>query len=95
MAIGISRLLKHAWVVLPLTLTVLSSVGSGQQKVPFQGTIPVAPRGLSGKRLPERPVEFDTAEGQRIRDVRQGPDGLLYVLTDQQEGAVLRIEPVD
>jgi glucose/arabinose dehydrogenase len=30
---------------------------------------------------------------QRIRDVRQGPDGLLYVLTDEDAGAVLRIEP--
>jgi glucose/arabinose dehydrogenase len=30
---------------------------------------------------------------QRIRDVRQGPDGLLYLLTDEKEGAVLRIEP--
>ena len=30
---------------------------------------------------------------QRIRDVRQGPDGLLYVLTDAKPGAVLRIEP--
>ena len=30
---------------------------------------------------------------QRIRDVRQGPDGLLYALTDEKEGAVLRIEP--
>jgi glucose/arabinose dehydrogenase len=30
---------------------------------------------------------------QRIRDVRQGPDGLLYVLTDEKDGAVLRIEP--
>jgi len=30
---------------------------------------------------------------QRIRDVRQGPDGLLYVVTDEKEGAVLRIEP--
>jgi glucose/arabinose dehydrogenase len=30
---------------------------------------------------------------QRIRDVAQGPDGLLYVLTDEDEGAVLRIEP--
>ena len=30
---------------------------------------------------------------QRIRDVRQGPDGLLYVLTDARPGAVLRIEP--
>jgi len=30
---------------------------------------------------------------QRIRDVRQGPDGFLYVLTDEKDGAVLRIEP--
>ena len=30
---------------------------------------------------------------QRIRDVKQGPDGLLYVVTDMEEGAVLRIEP--
>jgi len=31
---------------------------------------------------------------QRIRDVRQGPDGLLYVLTDEPNGALLKIEPV-
>ena len=31
---------------------------------------------------------------QRIREVRQGPDGLLYLLTDEKEGAVLRLEPV-
>ena len=30
---------------------------------------------------------------QRIRDVRQGPDELLYVLTDETDGALLRIEP--
>lgn len=30
---------------------------------------------------------------QRIRDIEQGPDGLLYVLTDEDEGAVLKIEP--
>jgi glucose/arabinose dehydrogenase len=30
---------------------------------------------------------------QRIRDVRQGPNGFLYVLTDEDPGAVLRIEP--
>jgi glucose/arabinose dehydrogenase len=30
---------------------------------------------------------------QRIRDVREGPDGLLYVLTAENRGAVLRIEP--
>lgn len=32
---------------------------------------------------------------QRIRDVRQGPDGLLYVLTDDDDGALLRLEPVE
>ena len=30
---------------------------------------------------------------QRIRDVRQGPDGLLYLLTDEEDGMVLRLEP--
>jgi glucose/arabinose dehydrogenase len=30
---------------------------------------------------------------QRIRDVKQGPDGFLYVTTDEEQGAVLRIEP--
>jgi aldose sugar dehydrogenase len=30
---------------------------------------------------------------QRIRDVRQGPDGLLYLITDEDDGALLRIEP--
>src|SRR5262245_23943134 len=30
---------------------------------------------------------------QRLRDVRQGPDGLLYVLTAEDDGALLRIEP--
>jgi aldose sugar dehydrogenase len=29
---------------------------------------------------------------QRIRDVRQGPDGLLYVLTAEDRGALMRIE---
>jgi glucose/arabinose dehydrogenase len=31
---------------------------------------------------------------QRIRDVRQGPDGLLYLVTDEAAGALLRIEPI-
>jgi len=32
---------------------------------------------------------------QRIRDVAQGPEGFLYVLTDEDQGAVLRIEPAN
>ncbi|MDJ0861865.1 MAG: PQQ-dependent sugar dehydrogenase [Gammaproteobacteria bacterium] len=31
--------------------------------------------------------------GRRVRDVRQGPDGYLYVLTDESNGALLRIVP--
>ena len=29
----------------------------------------------------------------RVRDIRQSPDGFLYVLTDEKDGSVLRIEP--
>jgi glucose/arabinose dehydrogenase len=32
---------------------------------------------------------------QRIRDVQQGPDGLLYVITDEDDGALLRIGPAN
>ncbi|HWP64590.1 MAG TPA: PQQ-dependent sugar dehydrogenase [Candidatus Limnocylindria bacterium] len=31
--------------------------------------------------------------GRRIRNVRQGPDGLLYLLTDHPDGQLLRLEP--
>lgn len=45
------------------------------------------PRGLVGR---------ETLIGelrQRIRDVREGPDGFLYVVTDANPGGILRIEP--
>ena len=29
----------------------------------------------------------------RIRDVRMGPDGFVYLLTDDSQGALLRMEP--
>jgi glucose/arabinose dehydrogenase len=31
----------------------------------------------------------------RIRDVRNGPDGLLYLLTDESQGVLARLEPAD
>src|SRR5690606_36928066 len=31
--------------------------------------------------------------GQRMRDVRTGPDGMLYLLTDEPDGQVLRVLP--
>jgi glucose/arabinose dehydrogenase len=36
---------------------------------------------------------FLTELKQRFRDTRVGPDGLLYLLTDEPEGALLRVEP--
>ena len=34
-----------------------------------------------------------TDRGQRVRDVRQGPDGALYVVTDEKNGELWRIAP--
>jgi aldose sugar dehydrogenase len=44
-----------------------------------------------GKVIGDETLQFD----ERIRDVRQGPDGYLYVLTDERNGQLLRIEPAD
>ena len=33
------------------------------------------------------------ALGQRIRDVEQGPDGLLYLLADDDNGRIIRVSP--
>ena len=35
-----------------------------------------------------------TDRGERIRDVRVGPDGLVYLLTDDVNGRLLRLEPI-
>jgi glucose/arabinose dehydrogenase len=32
---------------------------------------------------------------ERIRDVRQGPDGYIYLLTDSSNGRILRVEPAN
>lgn len=60
--------------------------------------------GLAGRSL-QRIMLVDTASygheallGElhtRIRDVRQGPDELLYVVTDEDAGEILRLEPDD
>ena len=67
----------------------VSALGSQQlQRIVFNDGMPIG-----------RPESLLTELGQRFRDVRQGPDGYLYVLTearvmgDDGLGAVLRIEP--
>lgn len=48
---------------------------------------------MNTRGLPIRRDRLITELRQRIREVRQGPDGLLYLLTDEVAGALLRIEP--
>jgi aldose sugar dehydrogenase len=58
--------------------------------------------GLESKRLVRLIINNDRVTGeehllvdrrQRVRDVRQGPDGALYVVTDQDNGELWRISP--
>jgi aldose sugar dehydrogenase len=49
---------------------------------------------LDGERVVREERLFNGAFG-RIRDVRQGPDGLLYLLTDATDGQLIRLEPGD
>ena len=46
---------------------------------------------LDGERVVSREALL-TDLGERIRDVRQGPDGWLYLLTDSANGRILRVE---
>ncbi len=48
---------------------------------------------LDGERVVHEERLLDGALG-RIRDVRQGPDGLLYLLTDSPRGRIVRLEPL-
>ena len=50
-------------------VALLSAGGSAQQTVPFRGTTPIAPSGIPKLALPDQPVTYDTAEGQKIRVV--------------------------
>ena len=55
------------------------------------------PGGLVRLRLTDGRVIDETHyvidPGERVRDVRQGPDGLIYLLTDQSRGRIVRLEP--
>ena len=90
----------------PVTIWVPSLGLSGlafytQDKIPgwkgnlFAGGL----SGLSVQRIvftPRGPIGRETLLGdlkQRVRDVREGPDGFLYVVTDANPGGILRIEP--
>jgi len=48
---------------------------------------------LDGNRVVREEVLFKGVLNQRVRDVEQGPDGYIYLLTDEDNGQLLRIEP--
>ena len=64
---SIQRLASPAWAV--LIASVCAVVPAAQQRVPFRNNIPVAPQGIPPVPLPEKPLQFHTAEGQDIRVV--------------------------
>ncbi len=49
---------------------------------------------MDGGAVVAQQVLFDDL-GERIRDVRVGPDGALYLLTDSPSGKVVRVSPTD
>lgn len=67
-------------------------VGSARRgEVPFTGGLE---RVVLGAEMGDvRRETLLTELHQRVRDFAEGPDGLIYVLTDGNENAVLRIEP--
>jgi glucose/arabinose dehydrogenase len=92
----------HYWVpsIAPSGMTFLTSERYGRAWVGnlFVGSLKFGyldrielTQPFSGTVLKENRLLADV--GERVRDVRQGPDGLLYVLTDQARGHLIRLLP--
>lgn len=91
----------HYWVpsIAPAGMAFLSSdrYGKAWQGNLFVGSLKLGylnrielAQPYSGKVVREHKL---LEGGGRIRDVRQGPDGLLYVLTDSPQGRLIRLQP--
>jgi len=72
----------------------------GEAFAAWQGDLFVG--ALAGRHLRRLELDGDKVSGQeelltdlneRIRDVRSGPDGFLYLLTDSGRGSLIRLEP--
>ena len=92
----------HYWVpsIAPSGMAFLTSerYGKAWQGNLFVGSLKFAyldrielSRPYAGQVVRESRLLADV--GERIRDVRQGPDGLLYVLTDSSNGQLIRLLP--
>jgi aldose sugar dehydrogenase len=89
------------WEFLPtLAPSGLAVVTGGGWPEQWQGNLLAG--GLRAQRIIRMVVEDDvvlhaeellTQRIGRIRDVRQGPDGAIYIVTDEEDGGVYRLEP--
>ena len=50
---------------------------------------------MDGDRVVREEVLLKGVIKQRVRDVEQGPDGFIYLLTDEADGRLVRIEPAE
>ncbi|PJI97625.1 glucose/arabinose dehydrogenase [Acidovorax sp. 69] len=89
----------HYWVpsIAPSGMAFLTSTryGAAWQGSLFVGSLKLGTLHrleLAGGKV-QREEKWLQGNGERIRDVRQGPDGLLYMLTDSPQGRLLRLQP--
>jgi len=50
---------------------------------------------MDGNRVVSEERLLEGVVNERVRDVEQGPDGYIYLLTDEPKGRLLRIEPAE
>ncbi len=88
----------HYWV--PSIATCGIAFVTSDRYPEWRGNLLVA--GLRGKTVARLTLDGERVVGEerlfggleeRIRDIRQGPDGFLYLLTDSPQGRLLRVEP--
>ena len=89
----------HYWVpsIAPSGMAFLTSTryGAAWQGSLFVGSLKFSTLHrleLAGGKV-QREEKLLQGNGERIRDVRQGPDGLLYMVTDSPQGRLLRLQP--
>lgn len=91
---------RHYWV--PSIATSGLAIYDGEAFPDWRGDFFVG--GLAGAHLARVRLEDDGANqveelltdlGSRVRDVRVGPDGLIYVLLDERDSPLVRLEPAD
>jgi len=69
-------------LALALAATVGLTVGSGQQTVPFQGGIPVAPTGLANRPLPDQPELQPQADTRELPE-HSAPETPVFSVVDR------------